>query len=288
MLEEILQIQYSKSNYRIERISDKNRCIIFCSSNGLWQPHNEEVFAKWICEQDRYEWENVAKAKQIREHFGKVIYIRDIYKHFYVEGINKQINTIDKLIEFLKPETSNYELTVVGNSAGGYLACILGARLKAQKVFSFGGQFDLRSWGGANGIYTFTQYEFLTKHLNNEECAKYYDIRNMLTESKVKVFHFYSAYNEADCVQASLVKDSGNIYLYKFEEKTHGRTMWGVNMPYVFCLENDALIKLYNKFKNKVIKKFMFSISSMGIGNTIRHLVYKTMRRLRIAKGKGK
>ena len=79
MLEERIREQYSKCNYRIDRISHNKRCIIFCSSNGLWQPHNEETFVKCFCERDKYEWENIAKAKQIREHFGKIIYIRDIY-----------------------------------------------------------------------------------------------------------------------------------------------------------------------------------------------------------------
>ena len=88
---EILERYYQKGNYKIEINKVKNkRCIIFFSGNGLYYPDTEESFQEIIIKKDRYEWKQVAQSEIIKEHYEMMIFVRDIYKSFYVKGINSQ------------------------------------------------------------------------------------------------------------------------------------------------------------------------------------------------------
>ena len=87
---------------------------------------------------DKFEWR-----KHLIRRAYKQIWIRDITKEFYVRGINNQINSIDKMIDFLKKETEGYRSICIGSSAGGYIATLLGAVLNAEYVYCFSGYFNL-------------------------------------------------------------------------------------------------------------------------------------------------
>lgn len=125
---------FNLDNYIIERVSGDGVCVIYCSSSGLYYPNTEVEFVKAFIEcEDRYEWRN----KRIR-NVSKSIWIRDITKEFYVRGINKRINDIDKLLSFLEEETQGYDVITVGSS-GGYIAALIGIKLDANMVYCFSG-----------------------------------------------------------------------------------------------------------------------------------------------------
>lgn len=146
MLEERIRHQYDNcDNYKIIDISNKRTCIIYCSSNGLWD-WSEESFAE-MADQDKNEWESLDRHDKLHSCFGKAIFIRDIQQHFYVDGINHVIDSTDRIIEVLQPIVEGYEITTVGTSSGGYLAMLLGSVLNAKRAFSFCGQIDLSIWG---------------------------------------------------------------------------------------------------------------------------------------------
>ena len=66
-------------NYLIQCIDENNdKCIIFCSSNGLS-----------LKSDDYFEWQNVSKHKFISTTFGTIIYLRDVFCHSYLDGIIK-------------------------------------------------------------------------------------------------------------------------------------------------------------------------------------------------------
>ena len=134
----IVDKQYEEDNYRITETKAKgNKCIIFFSGNGLYFPNDVETFNEKIIEKDRYEWENVANFSKIVKSYKKIIFLRDIYKQWYLRGINAQVNTIDKVVDLLHELTETFEVVTCGNSAGGYMALYMGAQLKASKIFSF-------------------------------------------------------------------------------------------------------------------------------------------------------
>ena len=95
------------SNYRIE-YSGKNPvgekyCALYFSSNDIYYPNLPQVFTHQIVQKDKYEW-----FKTRITYASKHIYLRDIKKQWYLGGINAQLNTIEKLLDFLKIETEGY------------------------------------------------------------------------------------------------------------------------------------------------------------------------------------
>ena len=74
--------------------SDSNLCYVFCSSNGIfWNARDE----KYVIENNYFEFKNIASDKRIN-NYKKIIFLRDMDTSFYVNGINKNINSIEKII----------------------------------------------------------------------------------------------------------------------------------------------------------------------------------------------
>ena len=70
--------------------------------------------------------------------------MRDLKKNWYQKGINIKINNINKIVLFLKKETKKFpEIVLIGSSAGGYLASVIGNYIKRAYVINFAGQVDL-------------------------------------------------------------------------------------------------------------------------------------------------
>ena len=109
--------KYREDNYKIiDFNNDKKICLIFCSSNGLYRKDVASNIK--ILESDKYDWDNISNSKRLLKIAGKYIFIRDIFCHTYVDGINERINTIDRIINFLKEETKGCSLYLIGHSGG--------------------------------------------------------------------------------------------------------------------------------------------------------------------------
>lgn len=105
-------------NYRIDYDSSDKGCVaIYISSNGIFYPDTVECFNKTIFDKDRYEFTKL-KIKRADKH----IFIRDIYKHWYVDGLNRTIDSVDKIVDWLMVEVADFkEIVVVGISGGDCL-----------------------------------------------------------------------------------------------------------------------------------------------------------------------
>lgn len=129
---DILQRQvYTRGkNYRIDYSDEKGRDVVavYVSSNALFYPHTPEVFREAVMEKYRYEWTRM-KIRRAQKH----IFIRDVYKQWYATGINAEINSIDKLIDWLKDEVKGYKCLIISGSSGG-------------------GVFSGSHWGEAKGV----------------------------------------------------------------------------------------------------------------------------------------
>ena len=100
----ILTEQHKCPNMLIEydeSCVDHSTCTIYFSSNGIYFPNEENVFRSVIIHKDRYEW------YKTRRKSYKHIFVRDVYKQWYAEGINDQYNTIEKLGQLLIQETKD-------------------------------------------------------------------------------------------------------------------------------------------------------------------------------------
>ena len=97
---EIVQKVYREMpNYLIDYNHDvptKNFCAIYFSSNNIYTPNNESAFQYRIIEKNSFEWFGI-RVKKAYKH----IFVRDIFKQWYLKGINAEINTPEKLYSLL-------------------------------------------------------------------------------------------------------------------------------------------------------------------------------------------
>lgn len=136
--------QYKKENYLIRynaKASMVGCCYVYFSGNGLYSVNNKTDFEMKVEHDNRYEWLNLSPRKKPE----KEIFVRDVWLAWYILGINEDLNTIDKIVSWLDKECEGYKVTLVGNSAGGFMAVNCAKRMKSyvERVFTFCGQFSL-------------------------------------------------------------------------------------------------------------------------------------------------
>lgn len=216
---EMLNHAYKDGNIKILRGMAKNKkCLVFCSSNGIYFPNTIEVFKhKMICN-DFYDWSRTGSF--LIEHVELIIFIRDIRKNFYVTGINEQYSTVNHVIEYFESILKGYEVTVAGSSAGGYMASILGVALKARLVVNIGGQWNLYT---SNGVVD--RYYFLNKYRDVIEYSRWYDLRNAMENNVTPIFYLYSANNIYDKKAYDYIKGTVGIYEVAINSIDHAKSV---------------------------------------------------------------
>lgn len=260
---------YQSDNYKIEynEAIDNNECVLYFSSNNIWFPNTEEAFRTSILENDRYEWER--KPYRVGR---KNIYMRDIYKSWYVQGINDRINSVDAIVDWLRKETSGYEVVCIGSSAGGYMAALVGIMLKAKLVFAFSAQFCLYN----EGYYDVNP--FLQKYKSDSDKEKYYDITDLVNKSNIPIMYIYPNRCHVDQLQAERIIPSESVMKYGLNSSHHGIVVCKCNLP---SLLNMGLDQLNSLTKNNCKSVFRLSIKLSGFFPTIQFYllsIYKVIR----------
>jgi len=265
----VRKIWTERQNYEVcINNNDDRRCFIFFSSHGVYCPNTEEDFYNTIVVKDRYEWRGVCKHRKFDQRIGKIIYIRDVFKMWYVTGINQEYDSLDKVIELLLKETSGYDVYTVGNSGGGYAAIIAGIKLNAKGIYSFSGQFtitDQLEWAPLLNQYK----EDITK-------SQYYDLDKYIENSDSPIYHFFPVDAEYDLSQYNYIKNRfDNIYCFAFNQKDHGNTVTPSNYTYLFECSRNKLIRYCNLYKERKINKWLFLINTAGKIKGTYEIVYK-------------
>lgn len=276
---ELIELWYKKDNFKIIDFKNKtNICYVFISSNGLFK-YSENVNIKKLIN-DKYDWENISKSKKIQRTAQRIIYIRDIQTHSYVEGINERIDCIDKIIDLMNELTKGFDVYFVGNSGGGYLAMILGAKLKnTKRIYSFGGIFSLYTWKGAHNTLDFNSDKLFQKH-KSDDCSKFYDIRYLLNNCQAPIYHIYASKHEGDLLQVGLLDHSyANLHLMGFNTNIHGHGINGFDYPDFLTCNDRKIYKILSRYENKAfINKHKFSINSFGFFSYITKNIQKVFR----------
>lgn len=229
----------------------QNRTLICFSGNGLFVKNDEVTFKKTIIDDNRYEWKNLCKHPKFETYYGQIIFVRDVFKQWYVNGINSECTSVDDLISLLKSIIPEKNIIVtVGNSAGGYMAMLVGIKLKAKSIFSFSGQFSI--WDQVD------KAPLLQKYKNDVTRNKYYDISQLLDEydfykENTKLYHFYPAKCDWDVFQVNHCPEKKNIHFFAFNRDTHGVTVSPHSFPYILTLSNKKMEKLCYKYENQLI-----------------------------------
>ena len=251
--------EYLKDNYFIEGdINTANTVYIYFSSNALYYPNTLECFDTKIVKNNRYEWtRRCVTGNNIAN-----IYVRDLFKQWCVVGINSNLNSLDKVADFLKSLVKHKKVITVGSSAGGYLATVFGILLDADVVFNFSGQFVLTE-------EVINEYSLLTKYKNDKTRSKYYSLLPLIEKSTVQIYYFYPAYNKEDCIQKQYVENFTNVHCFGFNTSNHGVPSYPSNLTQLLTRSSTELNAMYDKYKGKIICQLRFSVETVGLLKSI-------------------
>ncbi len=255
--ETVKKVYQDQDNYLIEYSEEvpKKYCIIYFSSNDIYYPNTENAFIEQLLGKNRFEW------YKTRINYGhKHIFIRDIQKQWYLGGINSRIDTPEKLIAFLKNETKGYLVIAIGSSAGGFASIIYGQLLNAERIYSFNGQFEIRSILNSS---TETIDPLIFRNKENEKLKNWYDSRNFISNPSI-IYYFQSARSTWDIEQFEYVKDIPINHI-KFHTSNHGIPFLKTNLPFVINQSQSALFQM----TEKILYPISFSFKSIGIYQTI-------------------
>lgn len=256
---EIAEQVYQKDNYMIKVNQDCRNgvCYIFFSSNNIWFPNTEDAFRRSFIDNDRYEWKNFEKLPA-----EKFIFVRDIYKSWYVTGINSRLDSANKVINFLKQETTGMKVITVGSSAGGYMAALTAACLNAEYSICFSGYFDL-TVKGALGVNP-----FLEKFQQDPDRSQYYHISDIIKKSQTDFFYVLPAYSDLDLEQLSRVSEIDNVHIIKIASHHHGVPLLTGNLDKLLQMDKDALLRLFTENKNRIVGVIPMSVRLSGLLGT--------------------
>ena len=262
---------YKKDNYKITLHPEvKNgECVLYFSSNEVWFPNTEGTFHSAILEKDRYEWE--AKPYRVGE---KNIYIRDIYKSWYVQGVSERLGSIDAVLAWLKEETAGYEVVCIGSSAGGYMATVAGIYLHAKIVYAFSPQYCLY-----HPAY-YDKNPFLQKYKDDANREKYYDISPMVNKSDIPIVYIYPDACAEDIFQADKIKKRENLIKWGLHNKHHGIVVYKCNLERLLNMDFADIQELTDEGSKN---PFFLSCRISGIGETVK-CVSDTLKRVAMKK----
>ncbi len=269
---DVIEVYSQHKNYEIIDLNyNDDRCFIYFSGNGLYYPNTKAVFEDKIIKNNRFEWK-----KNIVHSARKVIFIRDVFKTWYLKGINSDLNSIDKVLDFLKQETKDLRVTCLGSSAGGYAAVLFGCLLQADRVFSFSGQFCL--FHGLNNGILRREQPFLVESEKIPEINKYYSLKKFVSESSVPIFYFYPKGCDLDLPQAREICDIPTVYPFAFRGTDHAQTCYPINFLDIFDKSSKELIDLCHVFRDRLIHPFIFSIYVSGWNKTVFSITKKLLK----------
>ena len=252
-------------NYKIiNSDSHSNVCYLFFSSTGIV---NSTRSKEWVIEHDYYEFINVAQSKRFLDRASKMVFLRDLTGNFYINGINSDIDSVDKIISFLRNETVGYDVIAVGVSGGGYLAMISAALLpNVVRVYMFGALFNIGSWKGSHLQYSFADTDVFKMNLSIPEKAKYFNLFLMLknfSRSNLDIYYFYGNKSECDLGLVSEIKENGMAKIVSFvgvDTAKHGGEL--SYYDYVSLLSKSPYKKLLFK---ECYSKLCLSIKLQGL-----------------------
>lgn len=259
------QVYCSQNNYKIEYSdSSKRDCVaVYFSSNAIFYPNEECVFRKTILERDRYEFQRM-KIQRANKH----VFVRDIYKNWYLSGINSNTNTIDKLVDLIRKETSGYKETVVcGISGGGYISVIVGSKINADIILCLDGQWILEI-ENESLENLFSQADPELKKYGNIAKEEY---------NNPNVFYLVSVFSKDDKKHLGGAEKLKNIHIIRFVNTHHGVPFLKPALPVVLNMNRKQLCSLER------IPHFpiLFEIRYAGVCSTFRYLKDTIVKRLK-------
>ena len=262
--------QYVHDSFDNIQIEDKypngEYCYIFFSSNGICDEVPVEKYIEELVDKNKYEWRSIAKAIRKRKSTGRCIYVRDVYKCYYMHGVSSKYDSIEKTIIRLKEYVSdkNWKIVTVGISSGGYMSVITGMALGAYKIYNISGQYSLKE--------RIPQFYDEFVRIN----PRYGRIVDMVKEyscsddsDQASIYYFCPIGCDHDREQYNMVKDFTCVKTFLFPDKIHASTVYPFNFPDLLTLSVEKMERLFRKYNGKVINKNEFLLRTMTVGGAI-------------------
>lgn len=263
---DIIKAFLEKDNYIIEyneQCKYDKICTIYFSSNDIYYPNTEQAFRERIIDKNYYEMYNTRISTAYKH-----IFVRDIQKQWYLGGINSNINSPELLFDFLKNETLGYSVICIGSSAGGYAAVLYGSLLNAKRVFSFNGQFELKTLLKTSN----EEIDPLIFRLALSPLANYYDLMNYLN-FKTAIYYFTSIRSDWDSQQYNHIRNVQSINTVFFKTSHHGVPFVKSALARVINMD----VKVLNNIRSKKFNPILFSIKFGGFLQTF-GVLYKQLK----------
>ena len=257
----------NNDNFLVEydESQDKAYCALYFSSNDIYYPNNSESFTSAIVNKNKYEWYGT-RVPYAYKH----IFIRDIQKQWYLTGINSTINSPELLLSFLQTQTEGYQIITLGSSAGGFASVLYGSLLKAQLIFSFNGQFEIKSLFKTS---TEAINPVLFRYTRKKLCLAFFDVKSFIKDP-LNIFYFYSMGSEIDSRQKEHIEDS-HLNIIAFKTSHHGVPFLKCNLPVILEKSYQELRALSGKTNHPL----WFSIHLVGVKETLKGLYTQVLKR---------
>jgi len=243
-------------------------CVIYFSSNELYYPNTKAAFDYSVVSRDKYEW--------LRTKFGgaaRHIFVRDIQKQWYIEGVNSDLCTPELLCNELKSLSDGMKIFAIGSSAGGFAAILFGSLLNAERVYAFNAQLNLNLIvkGSTRNIdpllFKYTQYP---------ERSKYFLVDNFINNT-TKYFYFQSAKSGFDQEQFKGCKRREELTRIQFITSNHGFPFLRHDLQYVLSLDEKGLYEMASKTRHPIL----FSLHNHGVIKGIYLVIDSVITRIR-------
>ncbi len=167
---------------------------------------------------------------------------------------------------FLKEKTKNFEVIIVGNSGGGYLAILLGSQLdNVKRVYSFGGLLSLYTWTGSNNNVVFANT--YKDQIGDKKKERWFSLYHLLYDYPKPLLHFYGMKHAGDVEQVRPILEDNlqNVFLIKMNSQVHSGHIPGYNYPKLLSASEKHIKKIQLLSQKKNVSQNYFSIVNIGL-----------------------
>lgn len=112
----------------------------------------------------------------------------------------------------------------------------------------------------------------LYKHSDDNEYSQYYDLLPLMKTCSIPIFYLTSNHR-LDYMQKQLVKSYYCIYEFDIKGEDHVFPCYAFNLTDILNKPLDDLKKLSEKYRGKIINKFIFSVNVSGLLKSVKSFV---------------
>lgn len=257
-------------NYKVVQADGPSDTVcIFFSSNSLFSPNTYSAFQNSVIEKDRYEWENLAKNPEVFKIAGTFVFVRDVYKNWWIEGLNGRYNTQSKMLDLMRDLTAGKRVLTVGNSAGGYAAILFGVQLGAERIYAFSAQINLHIYN------TYHPIKYYSAYLDERRAKAELELLPIIRNYQGKLYFFYPCLCQEDIDQARYLSNEkpDSCHMLPIRRRKHGSTVLPISILKFLSMPATQVDAVCQTYHGKQINPYDFLFRTSGFLTGIKYLV---------------